>query len=160
MKQQESQMKCAKWKKFSRQEYWSGVPSPSPEDRHSLLQRIFPILGLNPGLPHCRLILYRLSQQGSSSERYQTVKLYTVWFHLYVTLEKSKLSRKDRDQYLSEVESGERWLKNMSKCSSVIAKFYIFILVMITWMCGLLKIRETISLKRVNFNVWKFFKNS
>ena len=31
----------------------------------SLLQEIFPTLGLKPGLPHCRWILYRLSQQGS-----------------------------------------------------------------------------------------------
>ena len=27
----------------------------------SLLQGIFPTLGLNPGLPHCRWILYQLS---------------------------------------------------------------------------------------------------
>ena len=102
---------------FSRQEYWSGLPFPSPGDlpnlgiwpwspagRHftiwatreslksescsvmldslwphglyspwnspgqntgagssSLLQGIFPIQGLNPGLPHCRQILYQLS---------------------------------------------------------------------------------------------------
>ena len=31
----------------------------------SLLQGIFPIQGLNPGLPHCRRILYHLSHQGS-----------------------------------------------------------------------------------------------
>ena len=31
---------------------------------HALLQRIFPTLGLNPGLPHCRQILYHLSHQG------------------------------------------------------------------------------------------------
>ena len=31
----------------------------------SLLQGIFPILGLNPGLPHCRQILYQLRHQGS-----------------------------------------------------------------------------------------------
>ena len=31
----------------------------------SLLQRIFPIQGSNPGLPHCRRILYQLSQKGS-----------------------------------------------------------------------------------------------
>ena len=30
----------------------------------SLLQGIFPTQGLNPGLPHCRRILYQLSQQG------------------------------------------------------------------------------------------------
>ena len=31
---------------FSRQEYWGGLPFPSPG--------IFPTQGLNPGLPHCR----------------------------------------------------------------------------------------------------------
>ena len=31
----------------------------------SLLQGIFPTQGLNPGLPHCRWILYQLSHQGS-----------------------------------------------------------------------------------------------
>ena len=43
---------------FSRQEYWSGVPC--------LLQGIFPTQGSNPGLPHCRQTLDRLSHQGSS----------------------------------------------------------------------------------------------
>jgi len=31
---------------------------------HALLQGIFPTQGLNPGLPNCRRILYRLSHQG------------------------------------------------------------------------------------------------
>ena len=31
----------------------------------SLLQGIFPMQGLNPGLPYCRLSLYQLSHQGS-----------------------------------------------------------------------------------------------
>ena len=42
--------------KFSRQEYWSGQPFPSPED---LTQ------GLNLDFSHCRQILYQLSHQGS-----------------------------------------------------------------------------------------------
>ena len=32
---------------------------------HALLQEIFPTQGSNPGLPHCRQILYHLSHQGS-----------------------------------------------------------------------------------------------
>ena len=32
---------------------------------HALLQGIFPTQGLNPDLPHCRWILYRLSHRGS-----------------------------------------------------------------------------------------------
>ena len=38
---------------FSRQEYWSGLPCPSPGD--------LPTQGLNTGLLHCRQILYHLS---------------------------------------------------------------------------------------------------
>ena len=34
---------------------------------HTLLQGIFPTQGSNPGLPHCRQILYRVSHQGSPS---------------------------------------------------------------------------------------------
>ena len=33
----------------------------------SLLQGIFPTQGLNPGLLHCRQIVYQLSHQGSSN---------------------------------------------------------------------------------------------
>ena len=66
---------------FSRQEYWSGLPLPSPTHglyspwnspgqntevgSLSLLQGIFPTLGSNPGFPHCRWILYQLSHKGS-----------------------------------------------------------------------------------------------
>ena len=32
---------------------------------HALLQGIFPTQGSNPGLPHCRQILYQLSRKGS-----------------------------------------------------------------------------------------------
>ena len=32
---------------------------------HALPQGIFSTQGLNPGLPHCRWILYQLSHQGS-----------------------------------------------------------------------------------------------
>ena len=36
---------------------------------HALLQGIFPTQGSNPGLLHCRRIVYPLSQQGSPSGR-------------------------------------------------------------------------------------------
>ena len=42
---------------LSRPEYWSGYLS--------LLQEIFPTQRSNPGLPHCREILYQLSPRGS-----------------------------------------------------------------------------------------------
>ena len=42
---------------FSRQEYWIELPGPPPGDH--------PNPGSNPGLLHCRQILYHLSNQGS-----------------------------------------------------------------------------------------------
>ena len=41
---------------FSRPDYWSGKPF--------LFQGIFPTQGLNPGLLHCRWLLYHLSHKG------------------------------------------------------------------------------------------------
>ena len=41
---------------FFRQEYWSGLPCPSPG--------IFSTQGTNPGLPHCRQTVYQLSYSG------------------------------------------------------------------------------------------------
>ena len=38
---------------------------------HFLLQRIFPIQGKNPALPHCTQTLYCLSHQGSPSDTFQ-----------------------------------------------------------------------------------------
>ena len=48
----------------------SSVHGDSPDKNtgvgcHPLLQGIFPTQGLNPGVPHCRWILYHLSHQGS-----------------------------------------------------------------------------------------------
>ena len=43
--------------RFSRQEYWSGFPFPSPG--------IFPTQRFNSSLLHCKQILYHLSHQGS-----------------------------------------------------------------------------------------------
>ena len=42
---------------FSRQEYWSGLPCPSPGD--------LPDPGIEPGFLYCRQIFYHLSHQGS-----------------------------------------------------------------------------------------------
>ena len=64
----------SEWKSFSRVRLFAtpGLYSPwnSPGQNTgvgslSLLQGIFPIKGSNPGLPHCRWILYQLSHNGS-----------------------------------------------------------------------------------------------
>ena len=46
---------------FSRQEYWSGLPFPSPAD--------LPDPGIEHGSPACRQTLYSLSHQGSPFTR-------------------------------------------------------------------------------------------
>ena len=47
---------------------------------HFLLQRIFPIWGLNPGLPHCRQTLYHLSHQGSlTGENWGPRIFWGIW---------------------------------------------------------------------------------
>ena len=46
---------------FSRQEYWSGLPFPSPGN--------LPTQGPNPDVPHCRGTLYHLSHQGSPKKK-------------------------------------------------------------------------------------------
>ena len=44
---------------------WNSPGKNTGVGSHSLLQRIFPTQGSNPGFPHCRWILYRLRHQGS-----------------------------------------------------------------------------------------------
>ena len=61
------------WKSLSRVQFFATpwtIPWNSPGQNTgvgslSLLQGIFPTQGSNPGLPHCREILYQLSHNGS-----------------------------------------------------------------------------------------------
>ena len=57
---------------FSRQEYRSGLPFPSPG--------IFLTQWLNLGLQHCRQILYRLSHQGSPEIQSDLVNVQMIDF--------------------------------------------------------------------------------
>ena len=51
----------------------------------SLLQGIFPTQGLNPGLPHCRWILYQLSHKGSPLTCRSYIYEHTlISIHLYL----------------------------------------------------------------------------
>ena len=44
----------------------------------SLLQTIFPTQGSNPGLPHCRQIIYQLIYQGSPTISQSLLKLMPI----------------------------------------------------------------------------------
>ena len=56
---------------FSRQECWGGLPFPSPGD--------LPDQGSNPGLLHCRQILYWLTYEGSPVESEVKVKVVQLY---------------------------------------------------------------------------------
>ena len=59
--------------RFSRQEYWSGLPFSSPGE--------LPNSGIEPSLLHCTQILYRLRYQGSPEKPepyYYSVLVTTV----------------------------------------------------------------------------------
>ena len=44
---------------------WNSLGQNPGMGRLSLLQEIFPTQGSNPGLPHCRQVLYQISHQGN-----------------------------------------------------------------------------------------------
>ena len=46
---------------------WNSPGQNTRVDSHSLLQEIFQTQGSNPGLMHCKWILYQLSDQGSAT---------------------------------------------------------------------------------------------
>ena len=64
---------------------------------HSLLHGIFPTQGSNPGLPHCRKILYHLSHQGISNR-----KVYFFLFLLINTAKKKEQLHKAKLRLLKE----------------------------------------------------------
>ena len=58
---------------------WNFPGNSTGVDCHFLRQRIFPTQGSNPGLPHCRQTLYRLSHQGSPGNICWKVSPITYW---------------------------------------------------------------------------------
>ena len=87
----------------------------------SLLQDIFPTQGSNPGLPHCRLILYHLSHRGSpdvgnlisGSSAFSKSSL-SIWkFSVYLLL---KPGLENLEQYFASVQ-------NKCNCEVVSALF-------------------------------------
>ena len=69
---------------FSRQEYWSGLPFPSPGN--------LPDPGMEPGLPHCRQMLYHLSHQGSPNLTTVACKLFALENTFYITVHQTYIN--------------------------------------------------------------------
>ena len=62
---------------------WGSPDRNSGEGCYALLQGIFPTQGSNPGLPHCRRILYQLTYQGSPRMVYMHCKKVGSWVIQY-----------------------------------------------------------------------------
>ena len=56
---------------FSWQEYWSGLPFPSPGD--------LPDPGIEPQSPDCRQTLYQLSHRGRVQQIHEVKNIYILW---------------------------------------------------------------------------------
>ena len=94
---------------LSRPEHWSGIIS--------LLQGIFLTQGSNPGLPHCRQILYQLSRKGSPRILewvvYPFQRIFPTrelnWGLLHCRLMLYELSYQGSPQSSEEVRKACRW---------------------------------------------------
>ena len=84
---------------------WNSPGQNTGVGSFSLLQGIFPTQGLNPGLPHCRRILYQLSRRGSPSFCC-TMKL-TSYMHTCIT-SLPPLSPTPRSSQSAELSSWSR----------------------------------------------------
>ena len=77
---------------FSRQEYWSGLPFPSPGN--------LPDPGMKTRSPACRQTLYQLSYQRSPKDKYKCLPLPSISlesFAMYVQNLKYKLNYKSKN---------------------------------------------------------------
>ena len=77
---------------------------------HAFFQGIFPTQGLNPGLPHGRWILYRLSHQGSP-EKMHNPPLYSLFTHYQQVWPPFQTSWRERQQdkwWKERWEAGKR----------------------------------------------------
>ena len=61
---------------------WDSLGKNTGVGCHFLLQGIFPTPGSNPGLLHCRQILYCLSHQGSPQRKVWGTSVVVQWLRL------------------------------------------------------------------------------
>ena len=73
----------------------------------SLFQGIFPTQGSNPGLPHCRWILYQLNHKGSPIPKKGNVKEYSNYHTIVLISHASKVMLKIRQVRLQQYVNRE-----------------------------------------------------
>ena len=116
---------------------WNSSGRNTGEGSHFLLQGIFPTQESNPGLLHCRQILYHLSHQGSSS--WLTICLIKTYMHIH----------NRNEQY---------WWND-----EIILKVFLFILLMAqkyAWICFVVFINSSVTFYNIEIQFLNSFFQS
>ena len=126
---------------FSRQEYWSGLPFPSPGN--------FPTQGSNPGLPHCIQTLYYLSHHGSKKKS----KINSRWIKgLNIRPETIKLLEENIGKTLSNINHSRILYDPPPRILEIKAKINKWDLIKIKTFCTT---KETISKVKRQLSEWE-----
>ena len=99
----------------------------------SLLQGIFPTQGLNPGLPHCRQILYPLSHKGSPGLDLGNITINKASGDDGISAELFQILKDDAVQVLHTPETNTTFLINC------------FLLCLVTKLCLTLLLQHNIK---------------
>ena len=104
---------------FSRKGYWSGQPCPSTGD--------LPTQGSNPGLLHCRRIVYCLSHQGNPiySVYYYQIPFFSCWLS---SARKYNMKLMWHMLYLTKIK-----LKYIIQCCNLRVTFFKSLLWLTVW---------------------------
>ena len=87
---------------FSRQEYWSGLPFPSPED--------LPDPGIKPRSPVCRQILHHLSYREDLREKI-VISTKDNWSNQVSTFKKKRILGTDHTSF---TKINSKWITNLN----------------------------------------------
>ena len=119
-----SKVKVWKWRSLShvrlfatpRNSPWNSPGQNTGVSGLSLLQGIFPTQGSNPGLPHCRQILYQLSHKGSMGSKAACQRIDLSYFILVWLYDEGwrvlkKKKKHSRDRVNQQVKLQEHYSK-------------------------------------------------
>ena len=87
---------------FPRQEYWSDLPFPTP--------RIFSTQELNPGLLHCRRILYHLRHQGRPGKRVPQLRWESMTVRMLMKVLNQEEKTKPIRKQLKRLRVQREWI--------------------------------------------------